>query len=159
MPQHPSRVQCTPAFPSILLVALGSGVGWALARAGWPLARFVVADTSMAPALLPGDRLLVLRWGRARDGAVVVTRDPEDRVGYLVKRVEARVLENGGGPATYRLVGDNRVLSRDSRAFGLVPATLIIGTVLWRYLPGNRRGFLRPPNGYDADHTAHRSGH
>jgi type IV secretory pathway protease TraF len=36
--------------------------------------------------------------------------------------------------------GDNPNVSRDSREFGPVPRRLVVGRVVYRYLPGERRG-------------------
>jgi nickel-type superoxide dismutase maturation protease len=100
----------------------------------WPLTRFIVEDASMSPTLLPGDRLLVARWGRMRHGDLVVFEDPQLHGRFLVKRVAARL------PGAYVVIGDNAALSRDSRSFGPVSAGLVVGRVVWRYLPGSRRG-------------------
>lgn len=119
----------------------GFACGGILARVGSPITRFTVADYSMAPALLPGDRLFVLRWtwiSGLRSGDVVVTHDPTNTPSFLVKRL---ALSSPGG---YVLLGDNAAASRDSRAFGPVPLHLLIGRVLWRYLPASRRGPLPP---------------
>lgn len=116
------------------LGALAAGAWW---RARCPMARFVVADHSMAPTLLPGDRLLILdrRLGRPpRLGDLVVVRDPWRRVDFLVKRVAHPV----DGPLV--LLGDNAATSRDSRHFGAVPSHHLVGRVVWRYAPAARRG-------------------
>jgi nickel-type superoxide dismutase maturation protease len=99
----------------------------------WPLATFVVADTSMQPALRPGDRLVVLRWARPRRGDIVVLRDPEARSTFLAKRVADR---NARGH--YVVAGDNPNVSRDSREFGPLPRGLIVGRVVWQYRPRSR---------------------
>jgi signal peptidase I len=39
------------------------------------------------------------------------------------------------GPQEYFLLGDHREASRDSRSFGPVPASALIGKVIWRYWP------------------------
>lgn len=44
------------------------------------------------------------------------------------------------GPREYFLLGDHRAASRDSRAFGPVPATALIGKVIWRYWPLDQFG-------------------
>jgi nickel-type superoxide dismutase maturation protease len=102
-----------------------------------PLRRFRVVDTSMQPSLRPGDRLLVLTWARPRADDVIVLRDPEAQRAHLVKRVEAFTAE---GSLIVR--GDNPNVSRDSRHFGPVPRSLIVGRAIYRYLPGPRRGAL-----------------
>lgn len=108
-----------------------------------PLLRYVVADRSMAPGLLPGDRLLVRRlWAsQPRVGDVLVVRDPREPGRALVKRL-ARVEGAGRSSAAprYWLLGDNAAASRDSRAFGPLGRGAIVGRVVWRYLPGHRRG-------------------
>jgi nickel-type superoxide dismutase maturation protease len=102
-----------------------------------PLRRFRVRDTSMQPALRPGDRILVLTWARPRADDVIVFRDPEWKSALTVKRV-ASVTPDGECIVS----GDNPNVSRDSRHFGPVPRALIVGRVVYRYLPGRRRGGL-----------------
>jgi nickel-type superoxide dismutase maturation protease len=92
------------------------------------LRRFVVADTSMQPALRHGDRVLVATWLRPRVGDIVVLRDPEAHNTFLLKRVAQFTSD---GRAVVR--GDNAYVSRDSRHFGPVPKTLIVGRVVYRY--------------------------
>jgi nickel-type superoxide dismutase maturation protease len=101
-----------------------------------PLRRFRVSDTSMQPALRPGDRILVATWLAPRVGDLVVVRDPERASTYTVKRVTA--LSSAG----MELRGDNVNVSRDSRHFGTVPRALMVGRAVFRYLPGHRRGRL-----------------
>jgi nickel-type superoxide dismutase maturation protease len=102
-----------------------------------PVRRFIVHDTSMQPALSPGDRLLVYQWATPRPGELVVFRDPERYLSFAVKRV-SRLEANGD----LVVRGDNPNVSRDSRDFGPVPRRLIVGRVVYRYLPGETRGRL-----------------
>ena len=91
----------------------------------------------MQPALLPGDRVLVLQWSRAfKPGDTVVYVDPERRRTIAVKRV---VRADG---KSVEVRGDNVNVSRDSREFGPVPRGLVLGRAIYRYLPGSRRGRL-----------------
>ena len=114
----------------------------------WPLARYVVQDGSMRPTLRPGDRLLVWRWTGlrgVRPGDVVVARDPELPGLHLIKRVAAapgQAYASVAGLDGYVLLGEDPATSRDSRTFGRVPVSLIIGRAVYRYLPGARRGLI-----------------
>jgi nickel-type superoxide dismutase maturation protease len=101
-----------------------------------PLRRFRVQDTSMQPTLQPGDRILIATWLTPRVGDIAVVRDPEWPSTYAVKRVVARTREG------LEVRGDNVNVSRDSRHFGAVPSRLIVGRVVFRYLPGHGRGRL-----------------
>jgi len=102
-----------------------------------PLRRFVVEDTSMRPVLQPGDRLFVFQWPRPRPGDLVVLQEPDRQRMFAVKRV-ARLEANGD----VIVHGDNPNVSRDSREFGPVPRQLIVGRVIYRYLPAKSRGRL-----------------
>jgi hypothetical protein len=104
----------------------------------------------MAPALLPGDRLVVV--GRAhrplrrlgprakapwlKPGEVVAVRDPRDPGRVLVKRV-AWVDVDG---ATLEVLGDASQASTDSRTFGPVPMASVLGRAVYRYAPRGRTG-------------------
>jgi nickel-type superoxide dismutase maturation protease len=101
----------------------------------WRYSRNEVSGSSMAPALRPGDWIIVDRRAyRGRlplRGDVVLARDPRDPSRELVKRV-GRVDLHGNA----WLLGDNEAESTDSRTFGLVPSVAIVGRVRWRYWPG-----------------------
>jgi nickel-type superoxide dismutase maturation protease len=95
-----------------------------------PLLRVAVAERSMEPALRPGDWLLVRRTRRVRPGQIVLARHPEQPDMLIVKRA-ARLLDTG-----WWLESDNPDAGAvDSRRFGPVPASLIVGRVLVRYWP------------------------
>ena len=120
---------------TLLAFAAAFVVGAWLARR---FARFEVSGASMEPAFRGGDCLIidrsVFKARRPRVGEVVVVRDPELAVQWLVKRVW-RVA--GDGQLDVR--GDNAAESRDSRDFGLVPASRVEGLVRWRYWRMQRR--------------------
>lgn len=50
-------------------------------------------------------------------------------------------------PDKYFVMGDNRPRSSDSREFGPIPATSIVGQVFYRYFPVNEMGTVK--NNYD----------
>jgi nickel-type superoxide dismutase maturation protease len=93
----------------------------------------------MLPALAPGDWVLVdehaYRGNLPRRGHIVVAADPRDPDRHLVKRVSTVDLHGN-----IRIEGDNRDESTDSRHFGAVPRSNIIGRVRWRYWPARRAG-------------------
>ena len=96
-----------------------------------------VRGRSMAPTLLPGDRLLVARLP-ARPGDVVLAADPRRRERELVKRV-TRIDALG-----LTLRGDNPAFSTDARDFGVVPADAVRWRVVARYWPLDRIGRIPP---------------
>lgn len=125
--------------------------------------RAEVAETSMAPALLPGDWLLLdptcRRWPRV--GAIVVIREPSSGI-LAIKRVAARGLRGAGeaaagsraatlpdGPARRLgsreawLLGDAAEGSIDSRAYGPLDADALVARAWFRYGPAGRIGRLR----------------
>ena len=59
-------------------------------------------------------------------------RDPERDGHTLLKRISA-IEPADDGSDRYIVTGDNADASRDSRAFGSVPRTAIIGPVVYRY--------------------------
>jgi nickel-type superoxide dismutase maturation protease len=136
-------------------VALAATVaGAAVAYLGIRLiARVEVVGGSMAPALGPGDRLLVVRWPRLvapwpLPGDVVAVRDPREPARVLVKRVKSVDRDKG----TVEVVGDDAAASTDSRTFGSVPRSLVLGRAVYRYAPAGRVGrgpWPSWPPGYD----------
>ncbi len=90
----------------------------------------------MSPTLLPEDRLLVASWLRPRVGDLVVAHDPEEATRLLVKRVAAI------GPTGIALRVEPGAFGRDSRRFGPVASSAVVGRVIWRYAPRARRGRL-----------------
>ena len=113
--------------------------------------RVAVAEESMAPALLPGDWLLIdptcRRWPRR--GAIVVFREPGTDT-LAIKRVAARpgdrvqiaqgILHLADDEAW--LLGDNLNPSIDSRRYGPVPLEALVGRAWFRYGPLRRVGPL-----------------
>jgi nickel-type superoxide dismutase maturation protease len=93
----------------------------------------------MAPALLPGDRVLVYRGfgplrATLRVGDLVALVDPRQPARTMVKRVAGFA---AGGVVVH---GDNATASTDSRHFGPVDPSAVRGRVVYRYHPEARRG-------------------
>ena len=110
-----------------------------------------VRGRSMAPALLPGDRLILGRRRHApRIGEVVVVRDPGEPGRELIKRV-ATVGTDG-----VVLLGDNRSHSTDARAFGALPNSRLRWVPVLRYWPPSRFGPLASSISTGSEPAAHR---
>ena len=86
----------------------------------------------MEPAYHEGDRLLVNRlaymFNAPQPGDAVVLRDPEQTGRLLLKRVAA---VPPLAPGEVFVVGDNPAESRDSRHFGPIRRTAVLGKA-WR---------------------------
>ena len=134
-----------------LIAILGAAAGTAaVAYAARRLDAVAVRGLSMAPALLPGDRLLVVRHrGRLRPGHVVVVSDPRNATRELVKRVST--LDAG----RVSLLGDNRAESTDTRVFGPFPASAVRWRAVLRYWPPSRIGFVPSSISTGSDPAAH----
>jgi nickel-type superoxide dismutase maturation protease len=123
----------------LLGIAAGATAGNAARR--W-LDVVEVRGGSMAPALLPGDRLLVESRTYAqrspRPGEVVLAADPRDPQRELIKRVASL----NALAQTAELLGDAPAESTDSLVFGPVPLASIRWRAAFRYWPLERLGRL-----------------
>jgi signal peptidase I len=95
--------------------------------------RFVVAESSMQPALQPGDGILAVRSRRVRRGEIRCFEHPERPGFWLVKRVgDVR-------GDTFEARSDNPAVGAvDSRRFGFVPIRGSYRMVV--RIPGRRGG-------------------
>lgn len=116
------------------LAAIGAA---AVAGARWVDA-VEVRGVSMAPTLLPGDRLLVealsYRRRAPRPGEIVLAADPRQPDRELVKRISAV----DPSSQSLELAGDAPEASSDSRTFGPLPADAVRWRAALRYWPPNR---------------------
>jgi nickel-type superoxide dismutase maturation protease len=123
-----------------LFLALGLAAGIGIGRRWLDVVE--VHGGSMAPTLLPGDRLLVESRSylsrQPRQGEVVLAVDPREPERELIKRVA--VVD--GTMATAELRGDAPGSSTDSREFGVVPLSAIRWRAVFRYWPPERAGRL-----------------
>lgn len=100
--------------------------------------RVAVTGPSMEPTFRSGDWLLVRQLRRMpRPGELVVALDPRQPARLLLKRV--RMVH--GDEVT--VVGDRAEVSTDSRDFGPLPGTAIVGRPVLRYAPLGRFGLVR----------------
>jgi len=115
-----------------------------------PVRRVEVVGSSMAPALHPGDRLVVVRlpWRPPFGpvpGQVVAVRDPRRPDRILIKRVRSVDRRSG----TLEVEGDDPRASTDSRSFGPVSRSAIVGRAVYRYAPAGRNGAVPGSEEYD----------
>ena len=109
------------------------------------LRRARVVGDSMVPVLREGQGVLVATWAyRLRAparGEVAVVRHPHAPL-RLVKRIAAVPGDEVGsrtlGPDEYWVLGDRAAASTDSRAWGALPRSHLVGPVLASYRPLRR---------------------
>lgn len=127
--------------PLVALLGAAAGMAAGAVASRW-LDVVEVRGGSMAPALLPGDRLLVESRSYLRriprPGEVVLAPDPRQGDRELIKRVAA--VDEAGSAADLR--GDAPEASTDSRDFGAVPLSTIRWRAAFRYWPPERAGRL-----------------
>lgn len=97
----------------------------------------------MLPAVAPGDQLLCSREVTIFKGALVVRSSEVDgRIVYLVKRVTAVAGDLRQGHVIPRghcwIEGDNQAASADSRHFGPIPLTDLVGVAVARLTVTNQ---------------------
>ncbi len=103
-----------------------------------PLTRVRIVGPSMEPLMRNGDWWLVRRTSRLRPGDAVVLVHPRRPDALIAKRLDHAVTLPDGSPGWW-VLGDNASASEDSRHFGAVPASLIVGRALTRYHRPRRR--------------------
>jgi nickel-type superoxide dismutase maturation protease len=109
-------------------------------RPATALFRVAVAGRSMEPTFRDGDWLLVRQLRRPpREGEVVVAFDPRAPERLLVKRVRAVV----GDQVTIEGDHADPAESTDSREFGPIPGSAVVGHPVLRYAPLARIGLVR----------------
>ena len=100
------------------------------------LGHVVVRGRSMAPTLLDGDRLVVVRGARPRSGRVAVVRLPGGRP-LSVKRLAFH------RPEGWWVERDNPREGTDSWTVGAVPPQDVVAVAYLRYWPVRRIAWLR----------------
>ena len=92
-----------------------------------PIRIFRVKDNSMRPSLTDGDYVIVSQLHylfskpKARD--MIVLKHPKKDL-LMIKRIDRET------PYGYFVLGDNIAQSEDSRSFGTVDKSLIVGKVI-----------------------------
>jgi signal peptidase I len=137
---RPSADDTRPGWSTgIALVVAAVTVAWSAWRALRRFERVEVFGLSMAPALQPGDRILVWKTTSVHRGDIVAAPDPRLPARSVLKRVSG--VTDGG----LLLLGDNPDHSTDSRQWGPVQIASIQGKAVYRYAPPGRAGRLSQP--------------
>ena len=89
----------------------------------------VVEGLSMIPTYAPGDRVLVRYGARFSVGDVVLVRHDN--------RIDIKRIREIQGDQVF-VEGDNHYVSTDSRSYGAVPTSAVIGRAIWR-IPSAKR--------------------
>ena len=97
-----------------------------------PWLRVAIEGTSMLPTLAPGEWWIAQRTDQVTPGDLVVARHPQQHL-IIVKRAIRKVSD------CWWIEGDNPESSDDSRQFGEIAATFIIGRLWLRYHPWSLR--------------------
>ena len=120
----------------------------------WVAQPFVVSGASMEPSFFHGDYLIIdeisYQFREPERDEVVVFRYPDDPSKFFIKRVAALPGETVEtirdritlGDTEYFVVGDNRGASSDSRVWGPLDRSLIVGRALVRLWPVREIGYL-----------------
>ena len=90
-----------------------------------PIRIFRVAERSMEPAIKEGDYVVLLTIGGIGIGDVVALKHPYKNL-TIIKRVVKT------GVDSVYVEGDNGKTSEDSRSFGFVKKSAVIGKVLFK---------------------------
>ena len=80
----------------------------------------------MQPTLREGEFVLVRAQSKAKPGDIVLCKHPFNKNVLMLKRVHS------AGPSGVFIVGDAPSQSTDSRGFGILPWTHIMGVVTGR---------------------------
>lgn len=91
-----------------------------------PFSRFIVHGASMLPALKPGQSILVFNWAytfsQPKVGDIVVIKHSGRDLVKRIQKVHDR---------EYFVQGDNPEESTDSRSFGAIDKSQLIGKVIY----------------------------
>ena len=114
---------------------------------------YKIVGASMEPVVLKGDRVIADKTAYQRmpprRGDVIVFVYPDDRSKIFIKRIEALpgdIITRVDGQketvphGSVYVLGDNRELSTDSRAFGFVPLRDVTGKVCQVYYSSGEEG-------------------
>lgn len=91
-----------------------------------PISKFKIRGNSMLPTLKEGQEILTFNWSKPKIGDVVVIKHENKE---MIKRIEKMAKDK------FFVLGDNEKESTDSRHFGPIDKSQILGKVIY-YLHG-----------------------
>lgn len=120
----------------------------------WGYQLFHVPTPSMAPTLIPGDYVLVDTWAKSskKFDVIVFKKSQGNYSVFNVKRIAHSAGDTFHGKllsdSQVTVIGDNRDNSDDSRVFGAINRSDIVGKVVWiAFSYSNEFGFRQERTG------------
>ncbi len=129
------EIESPEDWPALPELSWAEFLLWVMGRRS----RHRIEGHSMLPFLQPGDEVLyqpqAYRKSQPDLGAVVIVQHPHRPALVMIKRVAAMDSDASGGLQSHRywLLGDNWAESSDSRSFGWVEQSQLLGTVVCRF--------------------------
>ncbi len=90
----------------------------------FPISKYTVYGNSMNPTLKEGQEVLTFNWGKSKVGDVVVIKAGDKEIIKRITKINDRQM---------LIKGDNEKESTDSRHFGVVNQSQVVGKVLYYF--------------------------
>lgn len=97
--------------------------------------KFRVFGNSMLPTYKNSDAVIALKFfWKLQTGDVVVLKNPQknSRKTYIIKRIK-EIRKQRSGKTEYFVIGDSPKESTDSRKFGWINRSQIVGKVIYKF--------------------------
>lgn len=141
-------ILCCFIYPAMIVI------GILLSKWLWGYQLFHVPTPSMTPTLIPGDYVLVDTWAKSskKFDVIVFKKSQGNYSVFNVKRIAHSAGDTFHGKllsdSQVAVMGDNRDNSDDSRVFGAINRSDIVGKVVWiAFSYSNEFGFRKERTG------------